>query len=472
LQNSSNCSIQGNLVEPGDNTANNSIGIALINSDESFVTYNSHYIPNENITGLFAPNSQNATYKYNHYEGFKYGMHFDGMCDNSTLKCNYFWGNSSKDLIVGNPELLNSPEDPSIIGPQFNIDEGYGNYWDDNHTFAHHSGTPDYIDFSVLKVNTEEDNGYKPRNIEAAESPDGSIKWFDNQTIYTNAACLGHNLVPDDIDCQWIINRLMKLYSLGNINSCTKAMWEYKYFRKLIDMKNKGLLSDQCIGFLNSQSSNPAFQVANIGSAIDKIKYINVDSLERAGQSSESYYNTIDSFRLVISRTILLDSCLKVLNTVNVIRLNQLERDTLSQSDITILCPIADSCPNEMGLGVFFARGLLSIFEERTYPAYSECASQGIIPRSEKISSAYSENLQIFPNPASESVNILLDLQNKETGKLIIMDMQGIEKYNVNIDEFNETHTMDTRSFQNGIYIIKYRSDAGDDQIEKLVITK
>lgn len=264
----------------------------------------------------------------------------------------------------------------------------------------------------------------------------------------------------------------MKLYSLSNINSCTKVMWEYKYFRKLIDMKNKGLLSDQCKGFLISQSSNPAFQVANIVSAIDKIKYINVDSLERFGQSRESYYNTIDSIRLVIRNTILRDSCLKVLNTVNVIRLNQMERDTLTQNDIITLRLIAGSCSNEMGLGVFFARGLLSIFEEGTYPAYSDCASKEIIPRSEKISSSDNKNLQIFPNPASESVNILLDLQNNETGKLIIMDIQGIEKYNANIDEFNEMHIIDSRLFQNGIYIIKYRSDAGDEHIEKLVISK
>lgn len=111
-------------------------------------------------------------------------------------------------------------------------------------------------------------------------------------------------------------------------------------------------------------------------------------------------------------------------------------------------------------------------FEEGTYPAYSDCASKEIIPISEKISSSDNKNLQIFPNPASESVNILLDLQNNETGKLIIMDIQGIEKHNANIDEFNEMHFIDSRLFQNGIYIIKYRSDAGDEHIEKLVISK
>jgi hypothetical protein len=161
-----------------------------------------------------------------------------------------------------------------------------------------------------------------------------------------------------------------------------------------------------------------------------------------------------------------------VLNRVNKIRLNQIDSDTLSVSDIELLQPIAESCPNILGDAVYWARGMLSMYQNRQYDDMEICMSENIESRSAK--SEYEEyemdKLNVFPNPASNFINIIVELNPKEIGDIQIVDVNGSVRYHsvVNANKL----TVDTKSYPTGIYFIKYKTNTGKETIKKLLISK
>ena len=164
-----------------------------------------------------------------------------------------------------------------------------------------------------------------------------------------------------------------------------------------------------------------------------------------------------------------MDSCLKVLNKVNKVRLDKIDNDTLSKSDIALLMPIAESCPNEIGEGVYWARGLLSTYTDRYYTDFVDCENSEINPRSANTDKP-DEKLLIYPNPAMETVNIYIDLPYRQSGDIQIQDINGNIKYHKVI--YNDRVAVDVGSYPTGIYFVKYKQATGKEIIKKLVITK
>ncbi len=72
--------------------------------------------------------------------------------------------------------------------------------------------------------------------------------------------------------------------------------------------------------------------------------------------------------------------------------------------------------------------------------------------------------IQIFPNPASERVNI----KSQNSGIIRLYNINGIEIINQNINK-DETLTLNTSNLKQGIYLIRLTSDTFD-KTEKLII--
>jgi len=484
LQNSNANIIRAVHVSNNNTTYNDFGGIILQNSDGNQLLFNQVTGSSNTHAGYISADSYGGTYQCNYSNGSVYGMHFIGGCDNSVLKGNTF-GINTIDLVVGNPNVTNaiSDADIGVIGTQGDWDkkEGWGNKWTNlNNSTAHNSGTQTIIDMSAFLVKDDPDHptGYLPKNIEAAG------KWFWNKADKNLDPCGGgKGGYTPPLDCKDLIKKINKIDTLSEMGDCTKLMWEYKYYKELLKLKKKGLLSAECKEFLNKKMKNTVVQVVKIGNAIDsieqikvKIKYWGLDKKmkekysegkdSKTKSSEDSIKIKTDSIRWVIDNTELVDSCLKVLNKVNKVRLNQIDNDTLSKSDIAMLLPIAESCPNEMGQGVYWARGLLSMYQNRNYDDFDNCMSVEISPRSVK-SKSNKEQLQIFPNPAMDFVNIVVDLSNKKTGHIQIQDINGNIKYQKELH--NSSLMIDINT---GIYFVKYKSSTGEEMIKKLVIAR
>jgi len=154
------------------------------------------------------------------------------------------------------------------------------------------------------------------------------------------------------------------------------------------------------------------------------------------------------------------------------IKLNLFVSDTLTHGEISYLQEIAMGCDDNTGEEVAIARSMLSLYENNRYPRLDECMSEIVRPRNVKERYITDNKLLIFPNPATDRVNILVRLGKSEVGKIRIIDVQSNIVYNHIINNNINTLEIDIKSFNSGMYFIIYKSINGDEHIEKLIIEK
>lgn len=468
-----------------------------------------------NNSGIYDNESYGNRFRCNEINDFYTGMQFWGACHESKLKGNTYNDNTF-DLVLGKEYALGDPNGATYIGRQADITvnphEGWGNLWPTPNCIAHNSAPTFTVKKSKFYVNADPDLNpdYIPEYIEAEGT------WFENSPEITNdSSCIGSvpgsNLPPL---CDELINEIVQIDTMSIMDDCVKLMWQYKYYTQLMELKKKGLLSDACIAFLNSQGSNELVQIAEAVSAMDSLGVLSVeavllfnelynititlDSLYDIGNyGSEEWNQTItiydqtiteyqtvleedrtrevvrnDSIKNVITTITVTDSCLQILLDVYTIQLNLLKNDSLSSSEITFLQPIAASCSSDLGYGVFIARSMMSLYENVRYPRMEECYSDSMEPRNSTITKVRSEKLKIYPNPATNKVNILLDLDKYETGTIEILNIN----YNIlrvfDIGNSKNSFDINTSSYTSGVYFVKYISDTGEQKIKKLLIVK
>jgi hypothetical protein len=78
------------------------------------------------------------------------------------------------------------------------------------------------------------------------------------------------------------------------------------------------------------------------------------------------------------------------------------------------------------------------------------------------------KNVSIYPNPVKDNLNInIKDFSDEVSVKII--DINGREVFNKNINNFNTSNTLDLSSFSSGIYVLKL-SGEGLNYTEKIII--
>jgi parallel beta-helix repeat protein len=460
--------------------------------------------------GLYANTSSRNFYFCNDFHNFKHGMHFWDNCDGSKLKGNDYFENH-KDLVLGKVDETGTEEGLSWIGIQGSIAEleGNGNTWPTNMSLAHNSA-PDYmVAESQFLVNASVNADFMPDIFEAEGV------WFENDIKYHNLTpCSGQPGSDLPPSCEMIIRKIQSLDTMNQIDDCQKLIWQYQYFEELLSMQKNGQLSSNCTQFLLAESDNELLKIAEITWLTDSIAtdslgdenlYIDLsetssmlDSLVDTGEIYGPFWEEsmlrldillnnyislawsekeqdnirIDETRDELIRVNVQDSCLQVLQEVLRIRLDLLQNDTINLSDQIRLEELALSCPSDLGLGVVKARSLYSLYKNARYPRMSECYSGYVPPRKLEKDDDNFEKMLIYPNPASDVIDIELKLAEKEQGALKILDIQGSVLYRKQVNQWNQHHIVNTSHFKPGLYFVKYVTNAGEEYTLKLSITR
>lgn len=130
------------------------------------------------------------------------------------------------------------------------------------------------------------------------------------------------------------------------------------------------------------------------------------------------------------------------------------------------------TCPSELGFGVVKARSLYSLYKNARYPRMSECYSGYVPPRNLKKDDDNFEKMMIYPNPASDELEIKLVLSENEKGELSIQGLNGKIYFLQSINGQKNTLSLETSKLQNGIYIVLFQPESGKSFLQKLVIAK
>ena len=470
----------------------------------------------EDYTGYASDNngilteSADGEYSCNYPFYFDRGMHFIGNCDNTRLLGNEFSYNQ-KDLLLGFEDIVGSTAGETWIGQQYEAGSGFGNKWLGDNSRVHNSATDNKISWSEFRVNATNDPDYIPDIIEAATQ-----YWFNNKSGYENMHPCdddpGSDL-PPKYNCVEIINKILKIDTMSNVSECQKIVWMYSYYKKLLELKKKGLLTGDCLTFINTRRDSAIVHLGDISMTIDSImlygqntsslftQLIELDSMlevlyqqnqqgteewnhlmQDYDQKSNEYQAALqvektedifklDSVKNVLNAVSVIDSCLKVIKRTNLIKINLLKSDSLSVSELSYLQEVSGYCPEEYGEGAYLARSMLGTYENIRYPGMEDCASGDLLPRNAK-GRRYDEKMYLYPNPAFDKLDIKLNIKSGEQGTVEILDISGGLKYSKEVDENTNIIKLDVKDYITGVYLVKYTSSGGGSQVEKLIISK
>ena len=79
--------------------------------------------------------------------------------------------------------------------------------------------------------------------------------------------------------------------------------------------------------------------------------------------------------------------------------------------------------------------------------------------------------MKMYPNPASESVNVTFSAENAENGVVSVMNLMGQTVYTSNV-EVNEGYNMiniPVKQFSEGVYMVTLRTNTGIST-QKLIV--
>ena len=513
-QNSGNGNLHDNTIEVFGNTNVPTSGIYIINSQRNTKVINNYvedFTARTDNIGIHFLRANSSDIECNYMSDFDHGMKFWDECDFSFVAGNEYYGNQ-RDMVLGNYLYTNDAASATWIGPQGDVTEGNGNLWPSLNSLAHNSGTKELIDQSIFYVNGVGDlnSDYIPDIIESEG------KWFYNDQFTANAnPCHGTPGAGYALDCSDIIERIHWIENMSEVDPCKKQIWLEKYYKQLVNLNLSGELSPECLQFLQSQSNNVLVKIANISAGIDSLGTISqntvnllnqvftislsLDSMQSNGLDGTQEYNTLmheyitfmeqynaslsvdmtrdslsnDSLRTEIGRIFVQDTCLKTLLEVFDIKLKLLQNDSLDIRDKQILSEIADACPQDMGDGVFYARSMMSLFENKRFRVENDCIDGEIRIRSEKEQNDTYIKMVLYPNPAISEVSVLINTYQDETGTLSVIDTKGQTIFKSGITHDQADIIINTSKFISGIYLVEYINElTGSKEIQKLMITK
>ncbi len=85
---------------------------------------------------------------------------------------------------------------------------------------------------------------------------------------------------------------------------------------------------------------------------------------------------------------------------------------------------------------------------------------------------AIQKGIVLFPNPATNQVNILSSLGADETGTLTFWNVTGVLSKQIEVKGGNNQTPVSVKDFSNGVYLYKFKSSKQFETVGKLVITR
>ena len=82
-------------------------------------------------------------------------------------------------------------------------------------------------------------------------------------------------------------------------------------------------------------------------------------------------------------------------------------------------------------------------------------------------------NFQLFPNPSSDAVNMLLDMSTKQDVSYVITDITGKQVYADKLTNISsDIYPINTTHLVSGLYFVTCKFDGGKQLTQKLIINK
>jgi len=148
--------------------------------------------------------------------------------------------------------------------------------------------------------------------------------------------------------------------------------------------------------------------------------------------------------------------------------------DEFEENDMAALLSIAGACPGTHGSSVFQARALYQLITGRVFNGPDGCSEESgrmaLSQNPKKNKSTQSWNVDVFPNPTQNKLNIINTTKN-ETLEISIFDLTGriVKQQVLKIHENTGTLHLD---LINGVYFITIRNSLNETVTKQIFIAK
>jgi len=132
--------------------------------------------------------------------------------------------------------------------------------------------------------------------------------------------------------------------------------------------------------------------------------------------------------------------------------------NTFTNGQVSVIQDIAHQCPFSGGRAVYQARSIYKLIDpNEEYDDVNTCLNGGIYRKGKSDSAV--PTLNLYPNPARESVTVDLDTKGKDGCMLIVSDLSENIVKRITLPCDQATYTLDISDISNGMYMIRVLSN-------------
>jgi Secretion system C-terminal sorting domain len=207
------------------------------------------------------------------------------------------------------------------------------------------------------------------------------------------------------------------------------------------------------------------------GLSANAIRFVEIDGLNASLEEKR---------KLAIKTAFTLNNTIEVTTpferaeqTINNVYLESLLFDSLSLTQMSLVEPIADACPEELGLAVFTARDLFVRYYGFHKVSWSKCNWQNVLPKLEErntLPTGLDWQVLIYPNPTENLVTVQTNTPLNETVNVKLYNFNGqllqISSWQASQFELNLS------AYDSGLYYLVVSNSNGQIKIQKLSIFK
>lgn len=146
----------------------------------------------------------------------------------------------------------------------------------------------------------------------------------------------------------------------------------------------------------------------------------------------------------------------------------------MNEEDETQLRKIAQLCPIDYGFGVFTARAALVSLDTLPKHYISECeremSPEEMRDKTERLHA--NRGFSVYPNPSQGLLTVNYELEQGETGQVLVLDITGKQIRRVALDATGTTIALELRDISSGLYLVQLGINGDITDSERVSILK
>lgn len=175
----------------------------------------------------------------------------------------------------------------------------------------------------------------------------------------------------------------------------------------------------------------------------------------------------LDSIKTQINAINCIDTLITKWKSVLSLYVKFIKDGEISQkADKEVLIALSMDCADIYGDAIYLARAMANTFTDTYFDIYDDCHSQ-CGPRTKK-NNGIAEQIEIFPNPTSGIVTIMLPPHYE--GQAVVYNTNGQQLRSINITD-SDVKEIDLSGIS-GVFYVQFRSQEGDVMTKKIIVIK